>query len=623
MRMSTDPIGLRSRCPARPERTAVPAALAMLCLAAAARAASIEAELSDHETQLNVPVTMTITLRDTQESPAAPKLPDIPGAAIQLISGPSEQSFVSIVNGQMSQSRTVSFTLRITPRRLGQLTIPAITLEADGKRFSTPPQTLMVSKGEANDLLYVEIKGDRKSIYLGEPLDLTLQIWMRPFRDRSTGYRLSGERMFRCIAFDMSNWGDFLDVLKTPNGVSVRQEMRTDSQGQQHEYYLYEVRKQMWPERSGTYDPGDITVVVNYPTRIGRSQDPFAIFNRDQMAIVNQRTISASARTDPIEIRDLPTEGRPPWFRGAVGRFDFTVSAKPTEVAVGDPITLTLTLIPRDRAKLELVQAPSLPDMPELARDFKVPSDPLAGVVQGAAKQFSQSIRAISDRVTEIPPLPFTWFDPMSGQYVTIHSAAIPLKVKPAETVSLSQVVESSPSRSAPTLLTERSSGILANYLDADQLLAREDFSPGWPTAVVALAPPLAFAAFWLTYQHRTRLRQDSAYARQRAAARRAHRAIASVGGDPRTAAPAVSLALRDYVADRCNLPPGALTADEAIGQLSRHGICAELVAQTRAVLEQCEEMQYAGAAGRDSRNGVLAQQARACIDALERERFA
>ena len=37
-----------------------------------------------------------------------------------------------------------------------------------------------------------------------------------------------------------------------------------------------------------------------------------------------------------------PRDGRPLEYRGAVGRFDIGVTAAPTRVAVGDPITVTL-----------------------------------------------------------------------------------------------------------------------------------------------------------------------------------------------------------------------------------------------------------------------------------------
>jgi hypothetical protein len=40
----------------------------------------------------------------------------------------------------------------------------------------------------------------------------------------------------------------------------------------------------------------------------------------------------------------LPEEGRPDNYSGAVGQFVFDVKVKPTEVALGDPITITLQI---------------------------------------------------------------------------------------------------------------------------------------------------------------------------------------------------------------------------------------------------------------------------------------
>ena len=62
--------------------------------------------------------------------------------------------------------------------------------------------------------------------------------------------------------------------------------------------------------------------------------------------------------------------------------------------------------------------------------------DPLAGEIGGRTKSFTQTLRARSDRVERIPPIPFTYFDPERGEYVTLHSAPVPLVVAPAAAMS-------------------------------------------------------------------------------------------------------------------------------------------------------------------------------------------
>ena len=63
--------------------------------------------------------------------------------------------------------------------------------------------------------------------------------------------------------------------------------------------------------------------------------------------------VECMAQTAAIVFAPPPEEGRPPFYAGAVGRYDLRVTAKPTEVAVGDPITVQLEI--RD---VRLVYAP-------------------------------------------------------------------------------------------------------------------------------------------------------------------------------------------------------------------------------------------------------------------------
>ena len=61
----------------------------------------------------------------------------------------------------------------------------------------------------------------------------------------------------------------------------------------------------------------------------------------------------------------MPAEGAPANFNGAVGDYTMTVTAGPTNVAVGDPITVRVQISGRGA-----LDALTLPDQPAW-RDFK------------------------------------------------------------------------------------------------------------------------------------------------------------------------------------------------------------------------------------------------------------
>src|SRR5207302_1313982 len=60
--------------------------------------------------------------------------------------------------------------------------------------------------------------------------------------------------------------------------------------------------------------------------------------------IVDWQQITLTSETQSIKVLSLPQTNVPPTFAGAVGTFNMTVTAGPTNVAVGDPITVKVTL---------------------------------------------------------------------------------------------------------------------------------------------------------------------------------------------------------------------------------------------------------------------------------------
>ncbi|HEY3243612.1 MAG TPA: BatD family protein, partial [Phycisphaerae bacterium] len=503
---------------------------------------------------------------------------------------------------------------QVIPKHAGKLSIPAVKVRVDGEERSIDIGDIIVSESDTEDLLYVELTGDRRTVYVGEAVETTLEIWIRPFVQGD--YRMSIQDMFRCLDVEHSSWGEFKDLLNSAQNFRGRSAVRKDSAGNDRAYYVIALTKRLWAEQPGPLEAGDIRIVVNYPVHLRRSRDFFSILD-EGITVGQQRPISAVVTSQAIQVKPLPTAGAPLFFNGAVGRYQMEATAKPTKVHVGDPITLSIAI--RGEGRLDTLSPPPLARLDNLTEHFRVPDEPLAGDVEGNSKRFTQSIRARSADVTEIPPIPFAYFDPQAEKYVTVSSNPIPIEVEASEAASTA-LVGTSDSASAPTTtLTDVGGGMLANYTGSENLLSQQVFAPGWGSAAAAIIPPLSFAVCWLTQRRSQRLRTDVAYARRRSAARRALRAIhaARDTGAPDRAV-RVADALLDYVADRCNVPARTLTRAEAIQHLQSRGADSMLVHRTNELLVECEQALYAGMSAGD---GVhLTATARQCIEELERE---
>ncbi len=429
-----------------------------------ASAATVDTRISTGEAYVGVPVTLQIAISNASDY-EAPSPPVIDGCEVRSAGAPAQSTQITIINGRRRQSSSVTLQYLVTPRREGSFTIPAMTLQVDGKAVKTQPQRFVASRSETGDLLFVSIEGSRQKVYVGQPIDLTLRIWLKPFRDPKTGQTLSEGDMWGLLA-DSTSWGGFEPRLKElaqkrqrPGG---REVLREDSTGQERVYYLYEIEATIYPKRAGKIDADDVQIVFNYPTQLGETRgamgglfdddmfgnSPLSQMMRDdffdsafgrRLAVTAARPIVGQASVDATDVLPVPSEGRPSDYRGAVGRYQIVTQATPTDVDAGDPITLNIGIT--GSGAMELVQAPPLADMPELTSNFKVADESLAGFVQGDAKLFSTTIRPRQAGVTEIPAIRFSFFDPDSETFQTVASQAIPITVRQSETLALDSIV--------------------------------------------------------------------------------------------------------------------------------------------------------------------------------------
>lgn len=580
------------------------------CIAACAEAASVRLAIGAREAYVGAPVTVQIVIEDADRH-EPPVFPDIDGADVRR-GNRSERSSISITARGRVQRVTYAYSYDLIPRRAGLLIIPAIRVKADGKWFETRPTRLLVKKSESGDLLFVYVVSDRESVYVGEPFDATLDIWLEPFSQGRT--RLDENEMWGTVDQRSSTWGPFIEVIneRRPR-ITVRRDRRSDADGNVRSYYVYSLAHRIWPQRAGAFKAGDINIVVKYPVRI---ESDFFWGNK----VSRVRPIAAAAEPSTIIIEPLPEEDQPSSFRGAVGRYSMEITAAPTQVSVGDPITLTMSI--RGNGQLDLLQSPQLSESTALTDDFKVPDESLAGVVANGVKKFTQSIRAKRSDVYEIPPIEFSYFDPTDERYMTIVSDSIPIEVAESTRLSVSQIVESGGLKVGPTELTRIDQGLLANYEDIDALLAQRSLVPGRGMLGLVGGPPLIYAVCLVIRRRRDQFDRDTGLARRRSARKSAMNMIHDAAGqsDPRVAASSAATAVARYVADRCDTPAGGVTGSEAIAELRNRGVPAELIGRVESFFSEMERVRYAGADQADANE--LVARARECVNDLERRKL-
>ena len=143
------------------------------------------------------------------------------------------------------------------------------------------------------------------------------------------------------------------------------------------------------------------------------------------------QNVTVESEPQTIKVLPLPKENVPAGFSGAVGNFSLAMTVSPTNVAMGDPITIKVQLT--GRGALDSVTLPPQNDWQQFklyppTSEFQ-PSDQLG---LNGTKTFGLTAVPQSMDITELPPFTFSFFDPEQKSYRTLDQPATPLTVRPS-----------------------------------------------------------------------------------------------------------------------------------------------------------------------------------------------
>ena len=553
--------------------------LVILLMAPAVRAQEIRAEASAEQAEMGEVIDVYVTLVNPNQA-SAPAPPQSRDFDIRMSPNPpSTSSNIRIINGVTTRETTYTYRYTARPLRTGNLTIPPFRYQEGGKTVASRSITISVGQPVAGPWVDCEIISGAKTVYVGQPVDLTLRIYIRLFRQAGFG-TIDLNNMWK-LQDPSTSLGVFADGTIAPQ---VQQVTRDDDAGVPREFYRYDILATIYPNKAGPLDLGRIEFVYKYPLEIERNMFGYSVGR--------SRKVVAAPEMPDLMVKSIPSDGRPADYNGAIGEYSIITSAKPTEAPVGDPITLTLYI--RGRGSLDRLTAPRLDQVESLTDDFEVSSDIPAGEINGDRKQFALTIRPLREDVKAIPAIPFSYFNPQTERFETALSRPIAINVRAAQRLAMPESPQGLGAPGAGVLapLVETTDGLLANFDNPDQILASQSVRVGPMAWVVLLVMPAAYLVTWFIQRRSARYRHNQALRRRSRALTTAKKALSN-GAAPGD----VRAALLGYVADCCNVPAGGLTRKDAVRLANQRGVPDELVSQLDQTIEQLEYAQYGGAA--------------------------
>lgn len=584
--------------------------LPIAALVATASAQSVDFRLSEREGWVGTPMVMEVEANNVPDADA-PTVSASPDFDARVDPTPRRMEWHQSINGRSTSRSTLTWRVELTPKHEGTLQTPIVQLTSNGRTWRSNSDTVKVSSSQSGETLKLELRSQPANPWVGQSIELTLRIMVRPFSSPQHGVTLDEAQMWRLMDDRGCSWGALeprIRELSQSNRRPVGQEEVIDGKT----WLVYEIIAPFTPTTPGPIDLGDLRIGWRYPTGVSVGRD---FFGSPELTLSGVRPVTAGTPSTTVIARALPEAGRPASFRGAVGNFEVRASAKPTEVAMGDPITLSVSVVDLSRGgnELKTLQPPTI-DQASLGGGFRVPSDPLAGTVDGSVKTFTQTVRPTSIDVKQIPPIEFTYFDPQRGQYAVARTQPIDIRVSPAERLGGDRIERSATATAKPatTTLTEVEGGLLANAAPTSDLLQDQRLRFGAGAVSLLLVPPVLALMALIVRRRSDASLKDRGLSRALGALRNAREAIAGASD-----AAAVGVALCTYVADRTSHAAGTITRGQAMQLAAQAGADDELKQALDRLLSASERAAFAPDRGGDATN--VRRDAAALLQRLDR----
>ena len=351
---------------------------------------------------------------------------------------PNISSSIQIINGRMTQSRSVVFKyhLRFLVRKVGSYQVGPFSVVQGNIRKRVASAKIDVEKIPMATNQRIKLIIPTGDLYVGQRIPVSLEWWVE-----SNGVENLINQQAQVPLFDRQEDFQFYDEDKQEDNtfsILLNSGQQTfpanvrSAQNQGKTYVVWKVNRVMVPLKAGEFDIEPASVSVDEGLRWQRD-----LFGRRTAA--QSRKLRMDDKKLKLTVLPLPLKGRPASFAGAVGKgFVLEVSADRSVVQVGDPINVTLIL--KGGAEVENASLPSIAaDLPN--SDFRIPDSKIAGEYISDGKRFELVIRVLNNRVREIPPISYSWFDPDLKEFQTTRSRPIALSVKAAQMISAQDVV--------------------------------------------------------------------------------------------------------------------------------------------------------------------------------------
>lgn len=523
---------------------------------------SFTAELEPGEVPLGDFATLKLVFTDLGDVPT-PTPPEVPNATVTFRGRGVEHTLVNF-----TRSSSVTCQYAVMPKVQGVLTIPSISVEVEGRRYTSEPLQLRVGPGrDLSRIGVLRLSSPRSEVYVGEtfPLEIRFTYRAMPAQQAPPTLNLEGFLKGRQRSENLPP-----EAINGVNHGVVRWTMAVTA------------------VKPGEFEIGPAELQTLYRFETGRG-----FFGG-----IEQRQLTFTSDRLRLRVLSPPVAGRPASFDGAVGRFQTRLTVSSSNVAVGDPITVRVAVTGTGN-----FDGLRLPDLPAGSSFQAYPGtnsfaegDPLG--LTGTKTFELVLVPEQSGAQTLRWPVWSSW-DPTDRKYLLEEPPPLRIQVRPgtaAQAQPAGNNVGSPPATaSAPAGLLEmalkQAPGVLAT--PSPSVVTR-----GWYWALWGL-PLTAYASAGVLVWWRRRRREDPGVLLRQRSRQAVSEALAQLrshaaSGRPDQFYATLNTALQSQLALTLGGVPGSFTEEVIEGRLVPRGLSDEEAARLRGVFAMLAQARFA-----------------------------
>ena len=371
-----------------------------------------EAKVSKNTLGVNERLRIDFEMNQDGDNFAPPSFQDF-----TVVGGPNTSVSNYWSNGKRSFTKTYSYFL--SPKKQGSFTVKQAQIEIDGQVYKTFPIIIKVTKAiekpkDPNDPAYIASQKihlvaevSKTAPYLNESITVLYKLYVAP----NIAANILGDKQ-------TPQYEDFWN-----QNIEVRA-FRPQNAKFKGEDYRYVILKKvvLYPQKTGKLklEPYVINLNIDVPT------SRYDIFGNRIVRKV-QQSITSSTRI--VNVKPLPEEGKPADFKGAVGDFNFSVTASKSSLDAGESLQAKVRVSGKGNLKLfELpkITVPSSLEVYEPEHKENVRTN-LAGM-QGEILDVYTIVPQYKGKYP-LPEVSFSYFDPKAKTYKRLTSEQLVIDV--------------------------------------------------------------------------------------------------------------------------------------------------------------------------------------------------